>query len=291
MGGSWGAVCPGCGRGLDPGARFCDACGRPVDVRPAGEPATGVLPPVPGGPAAADPLWEAGPGPGGPPPQRGPRALLIALPLALLLVAALVVGLVVLAPWSGDDAASTAPATSPAAPGSTAGTATSSSAAATSTPVRTGDLTSLAVATAPVTSPDNVDDAGNRTSYAAAQMLDGDPTTTWRMDGDGTGVTLTFTLDAPRSITQLGLVNGYAKTDPVSGVDRYSQGRRITRVTWTVGQQDYGVQLRDGDRGVQTITVPGVRTRTVTLTVDAVTAPGDPQFDRTAISDVLIAGG
>src|SRR5262245_5800368 len=68
-----------------------------------------------------------------------------------------------------------------------------------------------------------VDSAGNRVSYAASNMVDGAPSTAWRCNGEGQGVTLSFSLQQPRRIAQVGLVPGYAKTDPASGIDRYAQ--------------------------------------------------------------------
>ena len=121
-------------------------------------------------------------------------------------------------------------------------------------------------------------------------MLDGDPETAWRMDGDGTGKTITFTLEDPATISRLGLVNGYAKTDPKTGEDRYAQGRRITTVTWTVGKQTFRQRLDDSDGTMQSIAVGPVQGQQITLRIDATTAPGDPNFDKTAISEVQILG-
>ena len=121
-------------------------------------------------------------------------------------------------------------------------------------------------------------------------MLDGDPATAWRMDGDGSREVLTFTLDAARPVTTVGLLNGYAKTDPRTGEDRYGQERRITGVTWQVGEQTYPQTLVDGDHEVQTISFPPVRASTVQLRIDTVTLPGNDRFDQTVISEVEIAG-
>jgi hypothetical protein len=134
-----------------------------------------------------------------------------------------------------------------------------------------------------------VDGAGDTTSYEASHLLDGDPTTAWRMDGDGTGAVLTFTLDTGRPIATLGLINGYAKTDPATGEDRYAENRRITHVTWIVGGRAIEESLVDGSRQMQVVSFPPVRASRIELRIDAVTGPGAPQFNRTVISDVLIA--
>lgn len=222
-----------------------------------------------------------------PRPNHSNRALVAGVVAAglVLAVAAVVVGVVVLRPDPDPSP------TSLAVPTTTLTVSPAPTSASEEAGQPTGSLTSHARAVAPSTSPDGVDGAGNPTTYDAGQMLDGDPSTTWRMDGDGTGVTITFTLDTRRAVSTLGLINGYAKIDPATGEDRYAQSRRITQVTWTLDQTTFKQRLADGIRGPQAITFPAVTTRTVTLRLDAVTGPGDPQFNRTAISDVLIANG
>jgi hypothetical protein len=212
---------------------------------------------------------------------RGPRAWThahrILVPAIVVALAVVVAGVVLmLRPGAGIMAADQA---------SEAG---AGSAPAGGDPVH-GSLTSHATATAPATSPSAVDGAGRPVSYQASHMLDGDATSAWRMDGNGTGAVLTFTLDRSRPITTLGLINGYAKTDPATGDDRYRQGRRITHVTWTVGGRTIPQSLADGPRALQTVSFPAVTASTVRLRIDAVTAPGSRSFDKTAISEVVIA--
>ncbi|PRY17433.1 hypothetical protein CLV37_102396 [Kineococcus rhizosphaerae] len=147
---------------------------------------------------------------------------------------------------------------------------------------------------APRTSPDSADAGGRTTSYAAANLLDQDPATAWRTEGNATGSTLTFSFAGTVRLTEVGLVNGFAKVDPYDGTDRYAQGRRITSVTWTfrtaAGPLQVTQQLQDGDRGLQRLTVTPVEVTSVDLTIDGVTSPGaGGRFDRTAISDVAFA--
>jgi hypothetical protein len=154
----------------------------------------------------------------------------------------------------------------------------------------TGILAPASV-TAPRSSPDSADAAGRTTSYEAANVLDGRTSTAWRMEGSGVGESLTFSFDAPVRITEVAMVNGFAKIDPADGTDRYPQGRRITEVTWTfttaTGPVVVTQDLTDGDRALQALTVAPVETTAVELTLDAVTAPGSGgRFDRTAISEV-----
>lgn len=183
----------------------------------------------------------------------------------------------------------------PSASGSSDASATSDPAASAATPsplATTGVslVSSSTVARVPSTSSDATDADDNRVNYAWPNMLDGDPETTWRMDGDGAGETITFTLQDPATISRLGLVNGYAKTDAKTGEDRYAQGRRITAVTWTVGKQSFRQRLDDSDEAMQSLAVGPVKGQQIALRIDAVTAPGDPNFDKTAISEVQILG-
>lgn len=143
--------------------------------------------------------------------------------------------------------------------------------------------------TVPATSRDAVDAGSRPVTYAAANLFDGRTSTAWRADGDLEGQVLTFTFDRPRQLSKVGLVNGYAKVDPVSRADRYAQTRRITRVTWTVDGQEVVQDLRPDDRDEQVVRFPPVVVRSVSLRLDAVTAPGDPRFDETAISEVVLA--
>jgi hypothetical protein len=139
----------------------------------------------------------------------------------------------------------------------------------------------------------SVDAGGNPVRYPADNTLDGAATTAWRCPGDGSGVTLTFHLQRPQRIAQVGLVPGYAKTDPYSGVDRYAENRRIARVRWSFDGGTWTEQtFRTGrwTRSLQTLRTPPVRTRRVTLTIqDSVSARRNTVAVSTA--HLAVAGG
>ena len=103
------------------------------------------------------------------------------------------------------------------------------------------------------------DSVGNPTSYEPARAVDGDPTTAWRCDGDGTGQHITLDLAGPARVTRIGLVPGLAKTDPGDGTDRYAQNRRIAqvRVSTDAGDVEAALETDAGDRQVQYIDVGG----------------------------------
>jgi len=318
-GGGWSTGVPAWAAAPDPAAPAPAAAPAPWQQAapapapapwPAAEQPTRVQPP-PAAPWAAAPA-AAPPGRGGwvddpaghPEDDErsgGRRWVLVALAAAVVVAVAAVAGFLVLGRGGDPDrtAAPTTPAvtapSTPPTPGSTAPQATPTTATASSLgpvdPARFTTWNPFTSAVAPATSPNGVDAAGNPTNYAAANMLDLNPGTTWRMDGDGRGTVLEFSLGTEGQVTTLGLVNGYDKRDPATGEDRYAQGRRITQVTWEVGGASYVQVLDDGVRSMQAISFAPVDASTVRLRIDAVTGPGDPAFDRTAVSDVLIAGG
>jgi hypothetical protein len=96
------------------------------------------------------------------------------------------------------------------------------------------ELTPDAGAEASATAPDSVDDAGNRVDYDPANVLDGDPSTAWRVEGSGRGEMVAIELPAPARVTEVGLIPGYAKTDPTTGKDRFGENRRVRQVRWRV---------------------------------------------------------
>jgi hypothetical protein len=65
----------------------------------------------------------------------------------------------------------------------------------------------------------------------------------------------------------------------------------ILQVTWTFdGGSPISQSLSDGYPAPQSISVPSVIAQTVTLTIDATTAPGQAGFDWTPISEVYLRG-
>lgn len=136
--------------------------------------------------------------------------------------------------------------------------------------------------------PASHDAAGNPVRYEPANAFDGDLTTAWRCTGDGEGETLTLFLGDSVEIGELGIVPGYAKTDPRNGVDRYAENNRITEVRWTFSDGSSVVQELDGsatNRDLQTTAIPLTEADQVTLEVLAST-PG-PR-NTIAVSEVRI---
>ncbi len=130
--------------------------------------------------------------------------------------------------------------------------------------------------------------------YVATHMLDGRAETTWRMPGDGTGETITFRLDSPAVLTEVGLINGYAKVGQDSGglLDWYAGNRRIFEVEWTFDDGTVMTQTLRETADMQTLALDDVETGTVTLRLLEVSDPGTGRAARdfTAISDISLVG-
>ncbi|WP_148046678.1 NADase-type glycan-binding domain-containing protein [Nocardioides pocheonensis] len=153
-------------------------------------------------------------------------------------------------------------------------------------PVRPVSVDAIA---ADCTAPPGTDSAGNKVTYVPENATDGRAQTAWRCDGAATGQKLTLRLSGATDIAEVGLVPGYAKTDPASGTDRYAENNRITKVRWTLADGVTVVQRLDPDpssRAMQVLRVPRTTTDTVTLQILAV-AHG-PR-DTTAISEISLA--
>ena len=157
------------------------------------------------------------------------------------------------------------------------------------------DVASTATATAPQTAPPNEDAFGNRTTYVAANMLDGRPDTCWRMAGDGTGLELTFRLSSATAITRVGMINGYAKNAVVGGrnLNWYVGNRRVLMAQWVFDDGTTVDQPLGATKQMQTIDIGApVTTSTVIVRLVSVSSPGTGRSarDYTAVSEVALVG-
>jgi hypothetical protein len=315
--------CTGCGNRLGVG-RFCTNCGRPIppetpSADTAERPAVPVpttpppsLPPPPAytpPPKPRFPLYaDQAPGPPSPtyqpPPapapsgDRRPPWLPLALTVLLVLLMAVAGGLLLLS-GGGDEerAEDPAPANGTAKnenspPADASPKAPPPSTSPPPPPPADGpqDLARYAIATAPKTAKPNLDTQGNLVRYEAANMLDGVAPTCWRMPGDGSGGEIVFTLSGPSELTEVGLINGYAKRS--GRLDWYSGNRKVLAVEWVFDDGTVVPQSFSENREMQSMPIPPVTTSRVLLRLVSVGEPGKGPSARnyTAISDVRLFG-
>lgn len=152
------------------------------------------------------------------------------------------------------------------------------------------DLTAEVSAEVPAVAPPSRDRANRPVRFVPENMWDDRPRTSWRMPGDGTGQTLTFDLGRDVVITEVGMINGYAKVD---GPDNWYRGnRRIRAVQWEFDDGTRITQEFADDQQIQMADIGPVETRTVRVHLLTVTSPGKGPNGRdyTAISEIRFLG-
>lgn len=142
--------------------------------------------------------------------------------------------------------------------------------------VRLGDRVAPLSVSASCTAQPAKDSLGKDVLYNAKLISDGKLDTAWRCDGEGIGTTLSFTLPEGTKVAALGVLNGYAKTDPRTGELMYGQYRRVKAVQWklpdgtTVDQK-----FTESPSEIQVMRIPPVTVAgPIKLTIVESTAPG-----------------
>jgi hypothetical protein len=325
--------CTSCGSQLGVG-RFCTNCGAPIAGReataappPVAQPtvrrpvvapdavygsryplyaddaATSVRPalPVPPPPAPVfAPAPPPAPTPTAPGGRRGPRRN--NTPWVILLVLGILTAGITgfwLATRDASDNGSTADdeRRTPGATGTATSEGTDSTDSSDDESDSTGDPTDVARSSrvdGPAPMPPGQDLEGDPVSFAASNMLDGNARTAYRVAGDATGSVIRFELLQEASITEVGLINGYAKSDTSGGrtVDWYARNRRVLQVEWRFDDGTTVVQDLAEQQTMQTEQIPEEVSQTVELRILEVSPPGRGALGKnvTAISDVLILG-
>lgn len=140
--------------------------------------------------------------------------------------------------------------------------------------------------------PASKDASGNTVTYAAKNIFDGDPSTAWRIAGDGVGATLTLDFGREVEITGLEILPGYAKIDQANNINRFIQNRRIKRVQISAGVLQQEASLQDRPE-LQRIDLDGkvVRAQILIITILETSPAGtnDPR-DFTPISEIAVFG-
>lgn len=155
-----------------------------------------------------------------------------------------------------------------------------------------GDATSLIrKVKVPGVAPASTDaQTGEPVTFEADHLNDDDETTCWRVAGDASGDTMTITFDEPVQVSEVGMVNGYAKSYP--GYDGYALNRRVLEVTWVFDDGTSVNQALRDDRTMQSMTVAPTWTKKLTIEIVEVSPPGEGPLgkDYTAISELLVEG-
>jgi hypothetical protein len=131
------------------------------------------------------------------------------------------------------------------------------------------------------------DAAGNAVTFGAANAIDGDQSTAWRVEGDGVGKTLTFEFGRPVHLVAIGLLPGYDKVDPVSGADRFRQNRRVSAARYAFSDGS-ALDVSFSDEAAVQFVDLDVETTTVEVEITASTAGAGRDF--TPISEVTFTG-
>jgi serine/threonine protein kinase len=137
----------------------------------------------------------------------------------------------------------------------------------------------------------SVDAGNNPITYVPENALDADPSTAWRVAGDGNQQWLEVRFGSPVTVAEIGIIPGYDKIDPYDNTDRFTQNRVVKSIQ---------VEFSDGtkltftfayDRQMQYIPASGIRTNTIRITVLDTYPPqsGNPR-DFTPISEIEIIG-
>ena len=141
--------------------------------------------------------------------------------------------------------------------------------------------------TASQTAPSSTDAAGNPVTYVPANVIDGNVETAWRTPGNGHDVTVTLIFDNPIDVVRIGLIPGYAKTDPVTGANRFLQDRIIDTVVYQVPGLPSTPQTFKPLPFAQFVRL---RATTSRITVKIIKTSASGGLDYTAISEIYVYG-
>jgi WD40 repeat protein len=144
------------------------------------------------------------------------------------------------------------------------------------------------------------DGCGNKVSYEPEKVMDDEPTTAWKVGGDGAGEWIELKYDKPIEVSRVGIIPGYAKTDPCEGTDRFYQYRVVKNVK---------IEFSDGSSveksfrqrpQMQFVDVPDTKTSSVRVTIQDTYPPATNKpyyglpygetFETAAISEIEVEG-
>jgi LysM repeat protein len=195
---------------------------------------------------------------------------------------------------SAPPAATQAPTTAPPAPAPTAAPAPAPTAAparpTTTFAAPAGGI--VARETVPSCQAPNSEEAdGTPIVFSPGNVLDRNPATAWRCEASDSPKSLAFTFDQPTHLTSVGLIGGYVKVDPLTGVDRFPQNHRVRQVRWTFDNTTTVTQDLADSRSMQTLPVD-ITATTVTMEIIATYPPGgEAPREMVPVAEVQFIGG
>ena len=142
--------------------------------------------------------------------------------------------------------------------------------------------------------PAHQDAAGNFFTYEPEKAIDGVDDTAWRVSGNGSGEWIR--LDYPREVkvSEVGIIPGHDKVDPVSGVDRFTQLYVVRRASIEFSDGTIKEKRFDRDRDLQWLRLDSPEiTKTLRIEIKDTYPPTDPPgddepVDETAISEIKV---
>ncbi len=161
-------------------------------------------------------------------------------------------------------------------------------------PTPTVSVTPARIDAALVTaSASSTQDRAGRTTYDAANTLDGKPSTAWNsdgaQDGPGPGITLTYGFDRPVDLRTITVTNGYQKTVTSDGekVDLFAANSRLKRVTIVTDAGRWTWDLKDTKAPQPFRRDFGT---TSTVTIEIVSVHEGSRYTDVGVSDVAFGG-
>jgi hypothetical protein len=186
--------------------------------------------------------------------------------------------------------AAPAPAATTAAPPATTAAPPPSARPTTTVAAPAGAVTPRETA-ASCQAPNSEEADGTPIVFAPGNVLDNNPATAWRCAASDANKSLTFTFDGPTHLTSVGLIGGYVKVDPLTGVDRFPQNHRVRQVRWTFDDGTTVTQDLADSRDMQSIDVD-VTTSRATLQILSTYPPGgEGPRDMVPVAEVQFVGG
>jgi hypothetical protein len=137
--------------------------------------------------------------------------------------------------------------------------------------------------------PPHQDAAGTWFHYDPENAIDGVDDTAWRVPKDGEGESIVLEYAAPVKVSEIGVISGHDKVDPLSGTDRFYQLYVVRRASIEFSDGTVKEKRFDRDRDMQWLPLnPPEVTKRVRIEIKDTYPPGDNPIYETAISEIEV---